>query len=147
MKNQNYELELVPRNNYEESTFVELDEKGYSLSLVEFVENEFDENSMSDFVKIITRDHGFPYNIIDEYCTIEYYKDLLDDLNQPYHQVNEYVLLIFPTSSPMFEILPQTSVIVDDDVIILKLDLFKYDQSKYGSKDNVNDITEYVKTR
>jgi len=146
MKNQNYELELVPRNESEESTFILLDEIGYSLSLVEFVESEF-EDSISDFKQIITRSGEGYSEIIDEYYTIDYYKDLLDDLNQPYHQVNEYVLLIFPTSSPMFETLPQTSVIVDDDVIILKLDLFKYDQSKYGSKDNVNDITEYVKTR
>jgi len=146
MKNQNYELELVPRNESEESTFILLDEIGYSLSLVEFVESEF-EDSISDFKQIITRSGEGYSEIIDEYYTIDYYKDLLDDLNQPYHQVNEYVLLIFPTSSPMFETLPQTSVIVDDDVIILKLDLWKYDQSKYGSKDNVNDITEYVKTR
>jgi len=146
MKNQNYELELVPRNESEESTFILLDEIGYSLSLVEFVESEF-EDSISDFKQIITRSGEGYSEIIDEYYTIDYYKDLLDDLNQPYHQVNEYVLLIFPTSSPMFETLPQTSVIVDDDVIILKLDLFKYDQSKYGSKDNVNDITKYVKTR
>ena len=110
-------------------------------------ESEF-EDSISDFKQIITRSGNEinPYSeIIDKYYTIDYYKDLLDDLNQPYHQVNEYVLMIFPTSSPMFETLPQTSVIEDDDVIILKLDLFKYDQSKYGSKDNVNDITEYVK--
>ena len=146
MKNQNYELELVPRKESEESTFILLNEIGYSLSLVEFVESEF-EDSISDFKQIITRSGEGYSEIIDKYYTIDYYKDLLDDLNQPYHQVNEYVLLIFPTSSPMFETLPQTSVIVDDDVIILKLDLFKYDQSKYGSKDNVSDITEYVKTR
>ena len=143
MKRVNYELELIPRNESEESTSILLDEIGYSLSLVEFVESEF-ENSISDFKQIITRSGKDYSEIIDKYYTIDYYKDLLDDLNEPYHQVNEYVLLIFPTSSPMFETLPQTSQIIDDDVIILKLDLWLYDQRKYGYKDNVVSINECV---
>lgn len=143
MKRVNYELELIPRKEGEESTFILLNEIGYSLSLVEFVENEF-ENSIDDFKQIITRS-GKDYNqVIDSYYTINYYKDLLDDLKQPYHQVSEYVLLIFPTTSPMYETLPQTSQIIDDDVLILKLDLWLYDQRKYGHKDNVVSINECV---
>jgi len=142
-KIKNYEMELIPRNNNEESTYVELDEKGYSLPLVELVENEF-ENDISDFKQIITRNASFPYEIVDKYNTIDYYKDLLDELKQPYHQVSEYVLLIFPTSSPMYETLPQTSSIVDDDVIILKLDLWKYDQRKFEDEDNADWIQERV---
>ena len=60
-----YELELIPKNDYEETTFILMNEIGYSKELVEFVENEF-ENEMSDFKKIITRNASFPYEIINE---------------------------------------------------------------------------------
>jgi len=78
---------------------------------------------------------------------LNHYKNLLDDLKQPYFQVNQHVLLIFPTSSPMLETLPQTKWIQTEHITILEFDITKYDQTKYGYQDNVDYINEYISTR
>lgn len=65
---------------------------------------------------------------------------LLNKLNVPHMEITEGRYLIYPTSSPLSENLPQSKWIFDPTVgTILYLDLNEYEFSDYDSYDHIVD--------
>lgn len=65
---------------------------------------------------------------------------LLNKLNVPHMEITEGRYLIYPTSSPLSENLPQSKWIFDPNVgTILYLDLNTYEFSDYDSYDHIVD--------
>lgn len=65
---------------------------------------------------------------------------LLNKLNVPHMEITEGRYLIYPTSSPLSETLPQSKWIFDPTVgTILYLDLNEYEFSSYDSYDHIVD--------
>ncbi len=56
-----YELEIIPRNTNEESTWLLHESKELTQDLLEFIENEF-EDDISNFEKVIFYEEGC-YNL------------------------------------------------------------------------------------
>ena len=65
---------------------------------------------------------------------------LLNKLNVPHMEITEGRYLIYPTSSPLSEVLPQSKWIFDPNVgTLLYLDLNEYEFSDYDSYDHIVD--------
>ena len=54
-----YELEFIPKNKNEESTWILHESQELTQELLDFIENEWEDN-ISDFEKVIVHEEGLP---------------------------------------------------------------------------------------
>ena len=62
-----YELEFIPKNTNEESTWLLHESKELTQELLDFIENEFEDNTIGDFDKVIVYEeqcYNLPLNVI-----------------------------------------------------------------------------------